>query len=72
MNASKNSTMNTTKGLSAGRELFERVHKMINYDYSWPEYEKAEIQVSLIEWYKACHFLLLLLLQFCNSQVSVI
>lgn len=55
MNASKNSTLYTSKILSRKREMLESFHNIIHNHYCWPKYEETCIQVSAIIWKKTSH-----------------
>lgn len=55
MDALQDGALYTAKRLSAQRELFEGIKKVINQHNSWSEHEDTYVQIPVVERHKACH-----------------
>lgn len=67
MDALQDGALYTAKRLSAQRELFEGIKKVIYQHNSWSEHEDTYVQIPVVERHKACHKFLSLSLFFFSS-----
>ena len=71
MDALNQRTVNTTKTLSAHRELLKRVDEIADKNNSWPEGKEAYVQIPIVEWNKTCHAISYFLLLSCDFENSI-
>lgn len=71
MDALQDGALYTAKRLSAQRELFEGIKKVINQHNSWSEHKDTYVQIPVVERHKACHKLISLFFFFSSNFLCV-